>query len=449
MEPDTLASYSNRNIPRYTSYPSAPNFSAAVDERTYRTWLSELEPETELSLYLHVPFCRAMCWYCGCHTTVTARDEPISRYLAALSQEIALVADALPPAMPVRHIHFGGGSPTVMRPDEFAALMAALHARFDIAADAEIAIEIDPRSLTDAMSAALAENGVNRASIGVQSFDPAVQQAINRVQSFETVAAAVEGLRRRGIGAINLDLIYGLPRQTLGSCLDTIEKALLLDPDRLAVFGYAHVPSFKLHQRKIDNAMLPESAARWEQARAIGEALARAGYVQIGLDHYAKPRDSLAMAAETRSLHRNFQGYTTDGCTALIGLGSSSIGRLPKGYVQNIVLISEYQRRVLEGRLPVARGYEVSADDQLRAEVIERLMCDHKVDLEAVCASFGADPIALVEAANLAPLLADGLIDKRGMVIEMKPDAYPLVRAVAAAFDAHLPKTEGRHARAV
>ncbi len=448
MREDAIRRYADGEVPRYTSYPTAPHFSAAVDEGVYRDWLAAMPADTELSLYLHVPFCRSMCWYCACHTTVTARAAPVGRYLAALSREIELVAEALPGRMAVGHVHFGGGSPTMMAPSELTDLAALLSSRFAIQPDAEIAIEIDPRTLEREMIAALADAGFNRASIGVQSFDPVVQRAINRIQSFETTSDAVESLRRRGIERINFDLIYGLPCQTIASCLDTVDKAVSLAPDRIAIFGYAHVPSFKLHQRKIDEAMLPDGSARLEQARAMADALVQAGYRQIGLDHFARPGDPLAAAAETGALHRNFQGYTTDACPALIGLGSSSIGRLDQGYVQNVVLISEYQKRVMEGRLPVLRGIAVSADDRLRAAVIERLMCDHKVDLEQVCAQFGADPTQFASLPALEPLAADGVIERHGSLIAVTPEARPLVRSVAAAFDRYLGKGPARHSRA-
>jgi oxygen-independent coproporphyrinogen-3 oxidase len=448
MKQDVIRRYADGQVPRYTSYPTAPHFSAAVDERLCRQWLAAVPPESALSLYLHVPFCRSMCWYCACHTTVTARPGPVSRYIAALEREIELVADALPARMAVRNVHFGGGSPTLMAPAEFAGLLALIRARFVLAADAEIAIEIDPRTLEAPMIAALAEGGINRASIGVQSFDPVVQRAINREQSFEMTEAAVDALRWHGVERINFDLIYGLPGQTMGSCLDTVDRALSLSPDRIAIFGYAHVPSFKLHQRRIDEAMLPDGPARLEQSRAMAEALLQAGYRQIGLDHFAKPHDPRAAAAAMGRLHRNFQGYTTDDCTALIGLGSSSIGRLDQGYVQNVVLISEYQKRIMAGQLPVLRGFAVSQDDKLRAAVIERLMCDHKVDLEFVCAQFGADSADFAGLPALAPLAADGLIERHGSLIEVTPEARPLVRSVAAAFDAYLGSDDAKHSRA-
>ncbi|MDT9600875.1 oxygen-independent coproporphyrinogen III oxidase [Sphingosinicella rhizophila] len=449
MRPEILARYGARQIPRYTSYPTAPNFTAAVGEGQYRAWLGSVPADESLSLYLHVPFCRAMCWYCGCHTTVTARALPVARYLDALTSEITLVAQALPHRMTARHLHFGGGSPTLIQPPQFLGLMRHLRLCFDLAKDAELAIEIDPRTLDPALTAALATGGINRASIGVQSFDPRVQAAINRVQNFAETADAVAGLRGHGIHGINFDLIYGLPHQTLTSCLDTVAQAVSLRPDRLSVFGYAHVPGFKKHQRKIEESALPDPAARLEQSQAIAGALVDAGYRQIGLDHFALPDDSLSAAAATGRLHRNFQGYTTDGCRALIGFGASSIGRLPGGYVQNKVLISDYQEQVAQGHLPIARGCAVSVEDNLRGEIIERLMCDYRVDLAEMCADYGADPVRLAQSAGLGPLVADGLIALRGDVVEMEETARPLVRAVAAAFDAYLDNSKTRHALAL
>ncbi len=449
ISPDCLARYGSAAVPRYTSYPTAPHFTEAVGETDYRAWLRALDPAAALSVYVHVPFCRAMCWYCGCHTTVTGRSDPIARYMAALEQEIALVADQLPARPAIQHLHFGGGTPTLMGPEGLAGFMAALRDRFDFAAGAEIAIEIDPRTLTGEMTAMLGAEGITRASLGVQSFDPQVQRAINRVQTFEETEAAVRGLRRSGIASINLDLIYGLPHQSVASCVETVERAVHLRPDRLSVFGYAHVPSFKRHQRKIDAAALPDVPERWAQFRAIAEALAGAGYAQIGLDHFALPDDALAKAAASGKLARNFQGYTTDSAPALIGLGSSAIGQLPQGYVQNSVLISDYQARIADGRLPVARGYALSRDDRLRGRIIARLMCDYEVDVAEACAPFGQDPDAIYPVDALARMEEDGLVERARYAVRVVPAARPLVRSVAAAFDAHLAASAGRHAGAV
>lgn len=448
LSPALLKRYADARLPRYTSYPTAPNFSAVIGEADYCSWLGALPPKSA-SLYVHVPFCAAMCWYCGCHTTVAAREAPVDRYVQSLHQEIELVAGAVAWPLTVNHLHFGGGTPTLMQPMQMRAIVDDLRNRFDFDRDAEVAIEIDPRTLSDGMAETLGACGFNRASLGVQSFDPAVQRAINRVQSFEQTETAVRSLRCNGIGRINFDLIYGLPHQNVQSCLDTVEQALALAPDRLAVFGYAHVPAFKPHQRKIDGEALPDWESRFAQSRAIAQALVGAGYVEIGLDHFALPGDPLAEAAAAGRLHRNFQGYTIDAAEVLIGLGASSIGRLPQGFVQNEVRIPDYRRRVAEGRLPTVRGYRFAGDDRLRSAVIERLMCDHAVDLAAVCEPFGADPASLIRKGSLRALIADGLVTVQGARVAVTPLARPLVRSVAAAFDAHLDQAGDRHSRAV
>lgn len=449
LSPDLLARYGSRQVPRYTSYPTAPHFRPVRDPLLGRRWLEEVPCDQPVSLYLHLPFCRSMCWYCGCHTSITRREEPVARYVETLRQEIAMVADALPGRVPVGHVHFGGGTPTVMTPAQLRQLMALLGRRFDIRADAEVAIEIDPRTLEPAMVEALADSGITRASLGVQSFDPRVQRAINRVQPFEQTRRAVDRLRAAGIARINLDLIYGLPEQTVASCLDTAEQSLRLEPDRLAVFGYAHVPDFKRHQRKINADRLPGSGERLAQAEAIARALVDGGLVQIGLDHFARPDDELALAASRGALHRNFQGYTTDACRTLLGFGASAIGQLPSGFVQNAVLNGEYQRRIAAGEFALARHCPTSADDRLRGAIIERIMCDYRVDLARVCARFGADPAALAGSGRLRQLASDGLVRITGDLIEVDPAARPLVRTVAAAFDTYLDDGAGRHARAI
>ena len=450
MTPEIVARYADRPLPRYTSYPTAPHFAPGMTAGRYAEWLGALPADEAVSIYLHVPFCRSMCWYCGCHTTITARDEPIARYLDALHAEIDWAARAIGRPLPARHIHFGGGTPTLMQPAQFIALMDQLRAAFAIDAGTEVAIEIDPRTLTPAMIEALGCGGVTRASLGVQSFDPVVQRAINRIQSFEQTAAATEGLRRAGVTGVNFDLIYGLPHQSIDSCRDTVAQALTLRPDRFAVFGYAHVPSFKLHQRKIEEAALPDGPARHAQAEAIAGMLEAAGYVRIGLDHYARPEDELARAFIEGRLHRNFQGYTTDACETLVGFGASSIGRMPQGFVQNAVLIGEYQKRVAAEGTAIVKVCAFKGEDRLRAAVIERIMCDYRADLGRLCAAFGADPRALLgSASELGQLVRDGVAHVDGDVIEVRDEARPLVRAVAAVFDQYLGQGPARHSRAI
>jgi oxygen-independent coproporphyrinogen-3 oxidase len=450
MRPDLAARYADERLPRYTSYPTAPQFSAAVGPETNGAWLGAVPEQSVGSLYVHIPFCRRMCWYCGCNTSVAARHDPIETYLRALSQEIALVASHLPRRLTVSHVHFGGGTPTIVRPYEFRNLLAHLHAAFDIASSAEIAIEIDPRALTPEMAAALGDVGVTRASLGVQSLDPIVQAAINRRQGYDETALAVDRLRAAGVGGINIDLIYGLPHQTVVSCTETARACLALRPERFSVFGYAHVPSFKRHQRKIDEAALPDGLMRSAQADAITKVLESAGFRRVGLDHFALPQDAMAEATRTNGLHRNFQGYTTDDADLLIGLGASAIGHLPQGYVQNAAVTRDYLAALAAGRFATVRGFVLRPDDRLRAALIERLMCDFRVDVADICRRHG-EPIEAVADAMpaLDRLAADGILRRDGAVIEMAPEARSLVRVAAAAFDAYRAGSTAVHSQAV
>jgi oxygen-independent coproporphyrinogen-3 oxidase len=450
MRTDLAASYGEERLPRYTSYPTAPHFSPAIGADTYARWLSELPPGTSASLYLHVPFCREMCWYCGCHTQIVRRDELVAAYQRTLRSEIAQVSETIGRRIKVEHIHFGGGTPTIMAPEAFAELMAAMRQAFFVLPSAEIAVEIDPRTLTAEMVEAMRLSGVNRASLGVQSFDPVVQRAINRVQSFEQTASVVDMLRGADIAGINFDLIYGLPHQTVASCLDTVRRALALAPDRFSVFGYAHVPSFKKHQRLISEGVLPDGLARHDQACAIANALKEAGYLQIGLDHFARPDDSMSLAYKERTLRRNFQGYTTDKSEVLLGFGASAIGHLPQGYVQNEVQTGAYAQSVAASRLATAKGYGLTDDDRLRADIIERIMCEFSADLGDICARHGARPEAMLQSASrLKPLISDGVVRLDGDRLAVAKDSRFLVRSVAAAFDAHLDPGKQLHSRAV
>jgi oxygen-independent coproporphyrinogen III oxidase len=450
MRADLAASYGDERLPRYTSYPTAPHFSPAVGSETYGKWLAAIPANASASLYLHVPFCREMCWYCGCHTQIVRRDELVAAYQRTLRREVELVADSIGRRIKVAHIHFGGGTPTIMAPEVFTELMAAIRQAFFVLPSAEIAIEIDPRTLTLEMIDALALAGVNRASLGVQSFDARVQLAINRAQSFEQTAAASQNLRRAGIKGINFDLIYGLPHQTIAACIDTVRRSLELKPDRLSVFGYAHVPNFKKHQRKIEEAFLPDGLARHDQACAIANALKEAGYVQIGLDHFARPDDAMALAFKNRTLRRNFQGYSTDMSEVLLGFGASAIGHLPQGYVQNEVPIGAYSQTIEAGRLATVKGNAKTDDDRLRADIIERIMCYHGADLAEICASHGVAADSVLQSApGLERLIADGVVELDGDRLAVANDSRFLVRSVAAAFDVHLDSAKQLHSRAV
>lgn len=455
MNADLIAKYDGLRVPRYTSYPTAPHFGPQVDGRMYRGWLAALDPAAPVSLYVHIPFCHQMCWYCGCTTKIVARYQPIADYLEVLRQEIDLIAAALPGRMTVRHLHFGGGTPTLIGAADFEALIDHLRTRFDVAAGAEIAVEIDPRTLAPVMPAAMARAGVTRASLGVQDFNPEVQQAVNRIQPFALTEAAVEALRAAGIGSINLDLMYGLPHQTVEGCEASAEWALALAPERLAVFGYAHVPWMKRHQRLIDAAALPDSRQRWRQFAAISRVLTGAGYLPIGLDHFALPEDPLCRAQRSGRLRRNFQGYTTDDAPALIGLGASSIGALPAGYVQNAVPTHQWASAIREGRPAVVKGITLGAEDRLRRELIESLMCNLSVDLAAVAARHGrTTDLFDADLDRLEPLVADGLATIEGSRVTVAEAVRPMVRIVAAAFDPYLAASRTRidgvrHAQAI
>ncbi|MGE0416095.1 MAG: oxygen-independent coproporphyrinogen III oxidase [Acetobacteraceae bacterium] len=446
---DLIAKY-DRRVPRYTSYPTAPHFNADVTPATYGAWLRALPADTSLSLYLHVPFCQSLCRFCACHTTVARKTEPLLAYAETLVQEIDLVADTIGRNLAVRHIHWGGGTPTILPHEAFRRIMTRLGDRFAIARDAEIAVEIDPRTLTAPMVETLAAVGTNRASLGVQDFNPVVQEAIGRMQSFDLTASCVESLRRVGIGGINLDLIYGLPFQTVEGVAHTVSQAMSLDPDRAAVFGYAHVPWMKKHQSRMPEDALPGAVERYRQREAVEHTITDLGYIATGLDHFARPTDAMAQAAAALCLRRNFQGYTTDTAPVLIGLGASSIGSLPDGYVQNHPQVPAWRDAIRANTLAAARGIALTPDDRLRRAVIESIMCHFGVDLREVAARFDADPATLMDAAPaLQDLARDGLAHWDGFTVTVTQAGRPFLRAVAAAFDTRLRSGEARHSAAV
>lgn len=447
---DVLTRYATRATPRYTSYPTAPHFQKGFTDASYRAWLSKLDPNAPISLYLHVPFCRQMCWYCGCNMKLASKYGPVGAYAKTLRQEIALTADALPERMTISHLHWGGGTPTALSSDDLEDLMRAVRERWDFAKDAEIAIESDPRTLTDEMAARIGAMGFTRASFGVQEFDPAVQEAINRVQPPEMVRTSVAQLRAGGVRGINFDLIYGLPLQTVESLVETVRICAEMRPDRVALFGYAHVPWMAKNQRMIPEETLPNAAERSAQADAAADALLAAGYVAIGLDHFALPEDDLARAAHAGTLRRNFQGYTTDQAETMVGLGATSIGRTPSGYVQNIAETGAWTQAVEAGKLPVSKGLPMTGDDRLRAEVIERLMCDGFVDAAAIGRKHGAPEGWWLEAVDaLRDMEVDRLLTVSRGTVTMTHTGRPLVRLAAAAFDAYLQDSTARHSVAV
>lgn len=441
MDPHLLP-YAERQAPRYTSYPSAPHFSADVDGALYQSWLGAVPESAALSLYLHIPYCKQLCWYCGCNTFLT-RGGDIPDFITTLMTEIDLVASAVG-SHNVCEIHWGGGTPNILSPEEFIRLQHHLDFWFDVAPTLSHAIELDPRHVTRAHAETYAKAGVNRVSLGVQDLNPHVQVAMGRVQPHAQVIEAIAMLREAGLRDLSFDLMYGLPHQRSEDVANTIRLAVDLAPNRIALFGYAHVPWFKRRQRLIDADALPNAEARFEQAEIARAILCGLGYESVGLDHFARADDSLAIAAHTHTLHRNFQGYVPTSVDALIGFGPSAISRLPEGYAQNFPAPRTWQRVVESGRLPTVRGHTQSADDTQREAIIQSLMCDLEVDLTP----YGGRAAFSAAIAALAPLAQDGIVEINGNVVRVPTSMRSFCRLVAMAFDAYaIPATQ--HSKAI
>ncbi|MDG2520255.1 oxygen-independent coproporphyrinogen III oxidase [Caulobacter segnis] len=448
--PSELIARHDGRAPRYTSYPTAAQFTSDVDAEVHQQWLAALPTDEGVSLYLHIPFCERLCWYCGCNTRAVTRRETISGYVDLLETELALAESVLPGKLRAKSIHFGGGTPNMLSPDDLTQLFGVLRHVFDVTPGAQIAAELDPAVLTREWVQAAAFHGLTRASLGVQDLSPEVQAAVNRIESFEVIENAVGWLREANVGSINLDLMYGLPRQTTDSVINTLDQVLSLRPERIALFGYAHVPWMKSHQRLIDEGALPGSEERFVQSEAAAAYLFAAGYVRIGLDHYALPEDGLAVAQAEGRLRRNFQGYTDDPAHTVLGFGASAISQLPQGFVQNLTTERDWRTAVSAGHLPTARGVELTDEDRFRGDIIGQLMCRFRVDLDAVCADHGRSRDELAFAlSHLTPLEADGLAELSGSILTVTENGRPFVRTVCALFDTHLDRAAQRHARVV
>lgn len=446
---EELAAKLSQPVPRYTSYPTAPHFHAGIDQQQYEKWLQELPADARISLYLHLPFCDRLCWFCGCHTKQVNRYSPITAYLEALGAEIRRIGE-LVGDRPVTAVHWGGGSPSLLEPGDIAATSRMLRDAFHVAEDVEFSVELDPNDMAAEKYGAWADAGLSRVSIGVQDFDPQVQAAINRIQTYEQTRHVVEAVRAVGVRSLNIDMLYGLPHQTVAGAADTARQVASLRPERVALFGYAHVPWMKKHQGMIDDKALPDSIERFRQNEAAAAELVAQGYERIGFDHFALGHDRLALASRAGHLRRNFQGYTADQHDALIGLGASAIGRLPQGYVQNVVSTHEYQRRALDGAGAVERGVALTRDDHVRGHAIERLLCDFTLDFAALRSAFGADANAVVEDA-----VAIAMNDEHGIArllpgrLEVTDRGRPFVRSIAAGLDAYFGVGGARYSKAV
>ncbi|AAZ96588.1 oxygen-independent coproporphyrinogen III oxidase HemN [Thiobacillus denitrificans ATCC 25259] len=435
--------------PRYTSYPTAPYFHTGFGETDWREALARARSDRALSLYAHVPFCDSLCYYCGCNMVATRDYSKTVPYLAAIEREMERTAALVDPGRVVRQLHWGGGTPTYLNPDDIRRLMAMMQRNFTIAPDAEISCEVDPRELTYEHLAALRETGFNRLSFGVQDMDSDVQQAVNRIQSEFLIRQVLDWARELGFSSINLDLIVGLPKQTVESFSRTLERVTNWAPDRLAVFAYAHVPWIKKHQNLINEADLPDAATRLGLQQAVNDALAAAGYVNIGLDHFARPEDELVRAQQNKTLWRNFQGYTTHKDCDILAFGVSSISQTDDVYMQNDKNLKRYQDRAAANGFAVERGLRLTRDDQVRRDAITRVMCDLELDFAAFGkewdVSFGdyfAD--ALVQ---LRPLADDGLVDIAADRISVTATGRLFLRNIGMCFDRYLKEAAGERPR--
>ena len=444
---DLLKKY-DRAGPRYTSYPTAPYFHDGINATDFIRTLDKdsiSKKGEDLSLYFHLPFCDTLCYFCGCTMLITHNPKRIDEYIDYLEKEMALLAPHIGPDRHVIQLHWGGGTPTYLSPDQIRRLGKSIHRHFSFRENAEISVEIDPRELTRDHMVALKESGFNRCSMGVQDFDPEVQKAVNRIQPESITRAGVDWARELGFTSINLDLMYGLPYQKIDTFSDTLKRIIEINPDRLAVFNYAHLPSLIKHQQVIKDEMMPKPEEKLQLLKLAIETLTDAGYVYIGMDHFAKPDDELSIALENGTLYRNFQGYSTHTGLNMLSLGMSSISMLSDLYVQNEKNLPEYYNRLDKGELPILRGVQLNEDDILRRDVIVEIMCQFKIIKSEIEERYSINFDEYFEDAleALVEFEKDGLIKLDPEKIVVTPDGRMLIRNIAMNFDAYLMKKEG------
>ena len=440
--------------PRYTSYPPATKFTDTVTREQLAEKISENNrTPRDLSVYFHIPFCETLGWFCGCTTVITLNHDKGMAYVEALGREVAKMAPRLHPGRKTVQLHFGGGSPTFLRPDEIRRLGEIIHQRFDFSANIEAGVEVDPRRLTREHLVALREIGFNRASMGVQDFNPTVQQAIHRIQPREMTQQAMDWMRELGFGSINLDLIYGLPHQTPETFNETLDIVLEMKPDRLAVFSYAHVPWIKPAQKILEDKILPTPESKLEVLKLVIERLtADNQYVYIGMDHFAKPSDELAVAQREKKLQRNFQGYSTRAGSDIYAFGMSGVSQVPDAYWQNEKELPKWQAAVDAGDQPLHKAYFVSEEDKIRRETIMRTMCDLSLDFATMSQrlDISFEQHFEKELASLAPFIADGLVKRTAAGLEVTDAGRLFIRNIAMCFDNTLaPAGERRHSKTI
>ncbi|HEX5398245.1 MAG TPA: oxygen-independent coproporphyrinogen III oxidase [Verrucomicrobiae bacterium] len=440
--------------PRYTSYPPATKFTDTISWEQLSTKIEENNrTPRDLSVYFHIPFCETLCWFCGCTTVITLNHDQGMAYVEALGREVATMAPMLNRERKAVQLHFGGGSPTFLRPDEIRRLGEIIHKHFSFSPDIEASVEVDPRRLTREHMVALKEIGFNRASMGVQDFNPQVQEAIHRIQPREMTQQAIDWMRGLGYNSINLDLIYGLPFQTPQSFNETLETVLTMKPDRLAVFSYAHVPWIKPSQKILEREVLPTPETKLEVLKLVIEKLTTDGqYVYIGMDHFARPNDELAVAQRNKQLQRNFQGYSTRAGSDIYAFGMSGVSQIPEAYWQNEKELPKWQEAVGAGRTPLHRAYFVTDEDKIRRETIMRVMCDLSLDFAAMSQKLGInfEQHFARDLASLAPFEGDGLVKRNATGLEVTDAGRLFIRNIAMCFDNTLPSAgERRHSKTI
>ena len=435
-------------VPRYTSYPTAPHFGPTVGPELFSQWIQAVQPGSAISLYLHVPFCRRLCWFCACRTQGTSSDDPVRAYAQTLKAEIALLKRNLAPGVTLSRLHWGGGTPTLLTPDLMRELADSIFDTVPLGTGAEFSVEIDPNEVDEARLDALAASGMNRASIGVQDFDPEIQKTIGREQSYELTKRVADMIRDRGVASLNADILYGLPHQTRARIADSVQKLLTLSPDRVALYGYAHVPWMSRRQQMIPSDAMPTPEERLHLFETARQLFTWDGYQEIGIDHFARPQDGMAIAARNGTLRRNFQGYTDDTAPVLIGLGASSISRFPQGYAQNASGTSDHTKAIRDGHFSTHRGHVFSGEDTLRARIIEALMSDFRVSRAELLRDFTVTPARLDALFSNAASAFDGWVEVTADGFAIPPKARPLARMIARAFDAY-DQTKAQHSAAI
>ncbi|WP_050929046.1 oxygen-independent coproporphyrinogen III oxidase [Aestuariivita boseongensis] len=424
-------------VPRYTSYPTAPHFDDRVGPGHFVDWIGQIPEGGQISLYVHVPFCRRLCWFCACRTQGTQSDEPVAAYLETLKQELALLKTVLPAGVSLSRLHWGGGTPTLLKPEMMSELAQAIADVAPFAEGYEFSVEIDPNEIDEARVDALAAAGMNRASIGVQDFNADIQQTIGRIQSFDVTKAAADMLRARGIRSLNADILFGLPSQSKERMTESVQKLLSLNPDRVALYGYAHVPWMARRQTMIPSDELPtpeERLALFDTARRL---FMWDGYREIGIDHFARPDDGLSTALDAGKLRRNFQGYTDDTSDVLIGVGASSISKFPQGFAQNAPSTGKHTGEIRAGQFSVSRGHVFQGDDLMRARLIEALMCDFRINTAEITDRFGVSRAEVTDLFQKAETAFPGMIELTEDGLFVPQEARPLTRMIARVFDAY------------